>query len=176
MLQRKVNRVLSERIDTPDLTATLKHLSTFYTENTLENRRNLRSVLEKQGQSLNEQFIDSFQSIVDDFEKVAKSVDGLSRECQHIETILNQTKDATNTLLSTTTKLRQQKNGIEKKEKIVNAFLTRFQLSPPEKKIFHQFIYDNIITFQLFDVFEKMIIIRNDCKKLLNNSLEIQNC
>ena len=169
MLNRKVTRVLSERIDTPDLIATLKHLSTFYTENTLENRRNLRSVLEKQGQSLNQQFIDSFECIVDDFEKVAKSVDGLSKECQHIETILNQTKDATNTLISTTTKLRNQKQEIEKKEKIVNSFLTRFQLSPSEKKIFNQFIYENIITFELFNVFEKMMIIRNDCKKLLNN-------
>eukprot|EP01083_Nonionella_stella_P296351 1006778_1 len=117
MLHRKVTRVLSERIDTPDLIETLKHLSTFYDKNTLENRRNLRSVLEKQGQSLNEQFIESFQPIVDDFEKVAKSVDGLSRECQHIETILNQTKDATNTLISTTSKLRNSKIEIEKKEK-----------------------------------------------------------
>lgn len=195
-LQRKVKRALEERIDTPDLIATLKHLSSFYGENTLENRRNLRNVLEKRGQSLNNEFVSSFEEIVESFEKVSNSVDALSKECQYIESILNECKLATNDLLTTTNELRSKKSAIESKEDLVGSFLNRFELNEKERNVYNIFINnknksddgtgeiddDNTLSnnnmtreliryddFEIFKVFYRMKQIRSDCQRLLTH-------
>lgn len=56
-LNRKLRKVLETRTDSPELLASLTTLSSFYNENTLQARRNLRSTIEKRGLSINEQFL-----------------------------------------------------------------------------------------------------------------------
>lgn len=41
----------------------LKALSTFFSENSLRTRRNLRSDIERRSLAINEDFIDAFQSV-----------------------------------------------------------------------------------------------------------------
>jgi hypothetical protein len=45
----QVKKVVDMRLDAPELAVALKELSEFYGPNTLENRRNLRSSIERRG-------------------------------------------------------------------------------------------------------------------------------
>lgn len=56
-LSRKLKKVLETRTDSPDLLASLNTLSTFYTDNNPQARRNLRSTIEKRALSINDEFL-----------------------------------------------------------------------------------------------------------------------
>lgn len=56
-LARKLKKVLETRTDSPEMLASLETLSSFYTDNSLQARRNLRSTIEKRGLAINEQFL-----------------------------------------------------------------------------------------------------------------------
>lgn len=56
-LARKLKKVLETRTDSPELLASLATLSTFYTENTAQTRRNLRATIEKRGLAINDEFL-----------------------------------------------------------------------------------------------------------------------
>ncbi|ETO25023.1 hypothetical protein RFI_12122 [Reticulomyxa filosa] len=187
MLQRKVNRILSERVETPELMTTLQTLSNFYGENTRENRHNLRSVLERQGHRINEEFVQTFQgergeegnkmekkkkkrTIVDEFERIAQSTDMLSKECEEISKILDNTEDATNQLLEQTNDLMKKKQTLEKKEDMVKKFLSKFDLSTKESNEWTAFEQNKEkLTIDTLVIFERMQHIRKDCKHYLTH-------
>lgn len=56
-LSRKLKKVLESRTDTPEVLGSLNTLSNFYTENTPQARRNLRSTIEKRSLDINEEFL-----------------------------------------------------------------------------------------------------------------------
>lgn len=56
-LSRKLKKVLESRTDTPEVLGSLNTLSTFYTDNNPQNRRNLRSTIEKRSLSINVDFL-----------------------------------------------------------------------------------------------------------------------
>lgn len=56
-LSRKLKKVLESRTDTPDVLGSLNTLSSFYTDNSPQNRRNLRSTIEKRSLSINIDFL-----------------------------------------------------------------------------------------------------------------------
>lgn len=58
-LSRKLKKVLETRTDSPDLLASLAALSTFYSDNTPQARRNLKSSIEQRALSINRHFLDA---------------------------------------------------------------------------------------------------------------------
>lgn len=56
-LSRKLKKVLESRTDTPDVLGSLHTLSAFYSDNTPQARRNLRSTVEKRGLEINREFL-----------------------------------------------------------------------------------------------------------------------
>lgn len=62
-LSRKLKKVLETRTDSVELLSSLNTLSTFYTENSPQARRNLRSTIEKRALSINKEYLLAFQGI-----------------------------------------------------------------------------------------------------------------
>lgn len=58
-LSRKLKKVLETRTDSPDLLSSLGTLSTFYSDNTPQARRNLKSSIEQRALAINHQFLDA---------------------------------------------------------------------------------------------------------------------
>ena len=56
-LSRKLKMVLECRMDSPDLLSSLNTLSSFYTENTPQSRRNLRYTIETRTLDINREFL-----------------------------------------------------------------------------------------------------------------------
>jgi hypothetical protein len=62
ILSKRLNKILETRLENDKETLeALKELSTFFTENTLQARRNLRSKIEKRNLAINEVFLSCTQ-------------------------------------------------------------------------------------------------------------------
>lgn len=80
-LSRKLKKVLESRTETPDLLASLKTLSTFYTDNTPQTRRNLRSTIEKRSLSINLDFLQASHAAQQALDRVEEEVNELAQCC-----------------------------------------------------------------------------------------------
>lgn len=58
-LARKLKKVLEIRTDSPELLLSLSALSSFYSDNTPQARKNLRATIERRGLSINQEFLDA---------------------------------------------------------------------------------------------------------------------
>lgn len=83
-LSRKLKKVLESRTDSPDLLASLNTLSTFYTENTPQARRNLRSTIEKRCLSINHDFLRASDAAQLALDCVEQEVNALADCCDRL--------------------------------------------------------------------------------------------
>ncbi len=58
-----IMRILYSACTPQDMLEALKSLSTFFTENNLRSRRNLRGDIERRSLAINEEFVDSFKLV-----------------------------------------------------------------------------------------------------------------
>ncbi|KAK2112742.1 Golgi transport complex subunit 6, partial [Saguinus oedipus] len=60
----------------------LKALSTFFVENTLRTRRNLRGDIERKSLAINEEFVSIFKEVKEELESISEDVQAMSNCCQ----------------------------------------------------------------------------------------------
>lgn len=86
-----------------------KQLSTFYTENSLQARRNLRSQIEKRSLDINKQFLSSFLEVKNSFDCIYNDIADMSKSIQEMENRLHNTKTQTKQLLQQTSILQNER-------------------------------------------------------------------
>jgi len=87
----------------------LKELSTFFTENTLNSRRNLRSKIERRSLTINEEFLAAFKQVKGSLDDVYQDVLAMNTAVQSMTNRLQATKAQTSQLLEQTTKLQNER-------------------------------------------------------------------
>lgn len=87
----------------------LKQLSLFYTDNTLQARRNLRSQIEKQSLEINENFLAAFREVKETFDEVYNNVADMNKSLQDMTLRLQNAKKQTKHLLEQTATLENDK-------------------------------------------------------------------
>lgn len=118
-LSRKLKKVLEARTDSPDLLASLNTLSSFYTNNNQQARRNLRSTIEKRALAINEEFLSASESTQKALDAVELEVAGLAECCDKIAKALNSCSAATGDIISTTERLKQELENTTQCQEIV---------------------------------------------------------
>ncbi|CAB4292704.1 unnamed protein product [Prunus armeniaca] len=131
-LSRKLKKVLECRTDTPDVLASLNTLSSFYSENTPQSRRNLRSTIEKRGLSINLEFLEASQAAQEALDRVEDEVGALASSCDKIAVALSSCTATTGDIIATTERLKQELNVTTQRQQIVSCFLRDYQLSNQE--------------------------------------------
>ncbi|GMH10993.1 hypothetical protein Nepgr_012834 [Nepenthes gracilis] len=131
-LSRKLKKVLESRTDSPELLASLNTLSTFYTDNTPQARRNLRSVIERRGLSINQEFLLASDAAQQALDRVEEEVNALAECCDKIAKALNHCNATTGDVISTTERLKQELDVTTQRQEIVSCFLRDYQLSNEE--------------------------------------------
>uniref|UniRef100_A0A7N0T243 Conserved oligomeric Golgi complex subunit 6 n=1 Tax=Kalanchoe fedtschenkoi TaxID=63787 RepID=A0A7N0T243_KALFE len=131
-LSRKLKKVLDSRIDSPDLLSSLNTLSDFYSENTPQARRNLRSTIEKRSLSINNEFLLASDSAQQALDRVEEEVDALADCCDRIAKALSACNETTGDIISTTERLKQELDVTTQRQEIVSCFLRDYQLSSEE--------------------------------------------
>ncbi|CAJ0942948.1 unnamed protein product [Ranitomeya imitator] len=82
-LSRKLNKILETRLDNDkEMLEALKSLSSFFTENSLRSRRNLRGDIERRSLSINEEFVAIFKNVKEELESINEDVQAMSNCCE----------------------------------------------------------------------------------------------
>lgn len=131
-LSRKLKKVLESRIDSPEHLSSLTTLSTFYTDNSPQARRNLRSTIEKRSLSINQEFLQASNAAQQALDRVEEEVDVLAECCDRIAKALGNCNATTGDLISTTERLKQELDVTTQRQEIVSCFLRDYQLSSEE--------------------------------------------
>ncbi|PIA50433.1 hypothetical protein AQUCO_01300878v1 [Aquilegia coerulea] len=162
-LSRKLKKVLESRTDSPDLLASLNTLSTFYTENTQQSRRNLRSTIEKRSLSINHEFLQASESAQQALDRVEEEVNALADSCDKIAKALNSCSSSTGDIISTTERLKQELDITTQRQEIVSLFLRDYQLSNEEIKA----LREEDLNENFFKALSHVQEIHANCKILL---------
>jgi hypothetical protein len=154
-----------------DTLEALKQLSTFYTENTLQARRNLRSQIEKRSLDINENFLASFREVKVCFDAVYNDVADMSKSIQEMTNRLHNAKMQTKQLLEQTKSLQESSEKNDMQQQITSAFLNSFQLTPDELVALHgnKQKRDAPLTNEIFSALDHIQKIHSDCKILMQS-------
>ncbi|KAF3825868.1 hypothetical protein GH733_006695 [Mirounga leonina] len=88
-LSRKLNKILETRLDNDkEMLEALKALSTFFVENSLRTRRNLRGDIERRSLAINEEFVSIFKEVKEELESINEDVQAMSSCCQDMKSRL----------------------------------------------------------------------------------------
>lgn len=87
----------------------MKELSTFFTENTLNARRNLRSKIERRSLAINEEFLSAFREVKASLDDIYQDVLAMNTVVQCMTNRLQSTKTQTSQLIDQTTKLQNKR-------------------------------------------------------------------
>ncbi|KAJ8944254.1 hypothetical protein NQ318_013665 [Aromia moschata] len=129
VLSKRLSKILEARFENEQETLeALKQLSSFYKENTLQARRNLRSQIEKRSLDINRDFLASFLEVKETFDLVYNDVEEMSKSIKEMTHRLQNSKTQTKQLLQQTNVLQGAKERNATEHEISTAFLKNFQL------------------------------------------------
>ncbi|KAG8224118.1 hypothetical protein J437_LFUL001812 [Ladona fulva] len=169
---KKLNKILETRIDNDKETLdALKELSTFFTENTFQARRNLRSKIEKRSLSINEEFLSAFREVKESLDNIYVDVQSMNSMLIEMNSRLQATKTQTSSLINQTTKLQAESQKLSMQQELADNFLHCFQLSPMEQAILKGG-RDTPLSNEFFTVLERVKKIHKDCSILMNSGHE----
>ncbi|PRP86553.1 Component of oligomeric golgi complex 6 [Planoprotostelium fungivorum] len=163
-LSRKLSKVLETRTDNnKDLLTAVENLSTFYGENSLEARRNLRGQIEKKGIETNMHFLQVLLSVQKHLDEVEQNVAQMKNCCNEMSGKLQTTKDMSGRLLQQADQLNKQRKTNETQLEIAKEFLKRFQLTQEEQEL----LKGPVVDASFFQLLDRVAQIHTDCKILL---------
>lgn len=167
-IQKRVNKILETRLETDkDTLDALNGLSSFFTENTLQNRRNLRSQIEQRSVTINENFLKAFRQVKIALDEVCEDLDTMASSVDTMRSDLESSKALTKDLIEQTNKMQQQREQLEVHQQIAQAFLARFQLNVPEHQLLYGTAKDAPIVPEFFKVLDRVQSIHSDCRLLM---------
>eukprot|EP00026_Physarum_polycephalum_P002347 Phypoly_transcript_02353.p1 GENE.Phypoly_transcript_02353~~Phypoly_transcript_02353.p1 ORF type:complete len:697 (-),score=97.91 Phypoly_transcript_02353:629-2719(-) len=164
-LSRKIQKVLETKTESPDLGVALQRLSTFYGANTAVARTNLRGEIEKRGLEINNNFLASFKELQKQLDDLQKDVDEMQVHCTQMSASLTKTKSLSDRWIEHADKLWEERKKNEKCTFILDAFLTKFQLSEEEQRA----LQSPKVNEPFLDAIKRMDQIQADCKLLLRS-------
>lgn len=162
-LSRKLKKVLETRTDSPDLLDSLATLSTFYTDNTPQARRNLRSSIELRSLSINHHFLKASLPAQQALDRVEEEVNALAECCDQIEKALSSCSSSTGDIILTTERLKQELDATTQRQEIVSCFLRDYQLSSEEINA----LREEELNEKFFKALQHVQEIHANCKMLL---------
>ncbi|KAG5666792.1 hypothetical protein PVAND_014802 [Polypedilum vanderplanki] len=172
-VQQKLNKILETRYDTDkEIMDSLKDLSTFFTENTLDSRRNLRSQIERRSLNINKKFLAAFRNVKISLDSLSLEVDSMNKSVEKMRETLQKTQTQTHELINQTNDLQIERSKTQVHHEVAKAFLAHFQLSQTDQQILYGKTRDEKITSDFFRVLDQVQSIHNECRILIQNGFE----
>ncbi|XP_014241192.1 conserved oligomeric Golgi complex subunit 6 [Cimex lectularius] len=163
-ISKRVNKLLESRVENDKETLmALKELTTYFPENTIQSRRNLRTKIEKKSLCINENFLKEFRKVKEHLDNIEADVNQMCLAVSNMTQQLNATKAQTHQLIEQTTKLQAENEQLTIQEKVTNAFIAKFQLTPQELTV----LRDGEVSIEFFAALDKVKEINNNCSTLM---------
>ena len=135
-LAKKVKKILEINIDEPDLAVALGEISSFYGPNTFENRRSLRSSIEKRNVQISQSLVQSFSGVISALDKVESDINILAECSSRMQQRVKAAHSTTSQVVSITEQLQRKETETQAHKALISAFLSQFRLSPQELQVF----------------------------------------
>ena len=185
VLSRKLRKLVDSSLETDAETQeALKELSTFFGDNTLKNRRQLRGEIERRSLQINSDFVDGFRQVKDALDQVYNEAKAMNASCSAMQAQLKATKSRTQDLISQTTAMQNQSTVLAQKAVHIQQFVDKYQLKPEEEALLKGSSTNDIligstvggvtpskvnINEDFFMALERAQSIHADCRMLLAN-------
>ncbi|EHB15956.1 Conserved oligomeric Golgi complex subunit 6 [Heterocephalus glaber] len=167
-LSRKLHKTLETCLDNDkEILEALKALSTFFVENSLQTRRNLRGDIERRSSAINE-FVSNFKEVKEELESINEDVQATS-SCQDMTSRLQAAKEQTQDVIVKPTKLQTESQRLEIRAQVADGFLSKFQLTSDEMSLLRG-TREGPITEDFFKALGRVKQIHNDVKVLLRTN------
>lgn len=152
----------------------LKQLSTFYKENTIQARRNLRSQVEKRSLEINKSVLNSFHEVKTSFDCLYNEISSMNSAIQDMTSRLQNTKLQTKQLLQQTKVLQEERDKNVMQENLSSMFLEKYQLSPDDIIALHgnKNKRDMVLTNDIYTSLDHVQNIHNNCKLLMQSGMQ----
>ena len=162
-------KVLDSRLENDkDTVDALKELSSFFTENNMKTRRNLRGEIERRNLQINQDFLDAFRSVKDGVESLHSNVTAMSDSCKEMQERLAASKSVTHQLMQETTEVQAAGKRLQLRQEVAEAWRERLALKKEDREVLMQRPgQTKPVDDKFFEVLEKVGRIRGDCKVLL---------
>eukprot|EP00092_Neocalanus_flemingeri_P014840 GFUD01016021.1.p1 GENE.GFUD01016021.1~~GFUD01016021.1.p1 ORF type:complete len:631 (+),score=243.67 GFUD01016021.1:52-1944(+) len=168
VLSRKLKKILDSKLESDkDTVDALKELSTFFQDNNLKTRRNLRGEIERRNLQINHDFLSAFQTVKESLDSLHSNVVGMSESCQTMQARLSASKSVTHQLMRQTTEVQSATRSLQMQQEVAMKFRDRLSLSQGELEVLQAKPGQHRIDQEFFTVLEKVGRIHRDCRVLL---------
>ena len=141
----------------------MKSLSTIVEENSIESRRNLRSIIEKQSLTVNENFLESFGAIKTNLDNLTVSATSMSESVKEIINKIERNKEANQRLMNEARKVECEKFDLDAKTHALNNFIRDYQLTSQQLNVLNS----NDVNLQFFAALKRAKEIHARSKELI---------
>eukprot|EP00750_Incisomonas_marina_P017998 INCI2674.1.p1 GENE.INCI2674.1~~INCI2674.1.p1 ORF type:complete len:692 (-),score=114.20 INCI2674.1:239-2314(-) len=169
LLDKKIERVLAMKTDSPEMHNAMAALSTFYGSkgNTLEARRSLRVDLEGRSLSLAQDFVAQFSEFQNSLEAVEETVKDMKSKCAALYDEIDSTEKATATFLQRTKDLNSVRDTQKKSMESLRSFIMKFKLSDAEIQTLLDAPLSRTSLKKFLDTLSQLEDMKHHCSKLL---------
>ena len=134
-----IPKVLDSRLENDkDTVDALKELSSFFTENNMKTRRNLRGEIERRNLQINQDFLSAFKTVKDGVESLHSNVTAMSDSCKEMQDRLAASKSVTHQLMQETTEVQAAGKRLQLRQEVAEAWRDRLSLKKEEREVLMQ--------------------------------------
>nr|CAG4643844.1 EOG090X03SX [Lepidurus arcticus] len=171
-LSKKLQKNLESHIENDKETLeALRELSTFFKENTINSRRNLRGEIERRSLTINQEVLSAFKSVKEALDAVQNDALSLDQTCKEMYFRLQVTKTQTHHLLDQMAEFQAEKQNLKAQREIAFALLSHLQLKPEEVALLRGVglkpDQDDPISLEFFAALEKAQTLHKNCRLIL---------
>ena len=161
-LQRKLRHVLDNKTDNPELSKNLAALSDIYTENSAQNRKNIRSIIERSVLESQKEFLDEAGELVSAIEEVHQDLGKLGEICDSMSRILRDGEMEVSGMMHELERLERSVALNEKRRDWLGEFQAKYQLPEQDVTILKQGVINN----DFFKSLERVQNVHKNCRAL----------
>ncbi|XP_032790480.1 conserved oligomeric Golgi complex subunit 6 [Daphnia magna] len=171
-LAKKLAKIQDNQFENDkDTLEALKELSTFFNENSIRTRRNLRGEIEGRSLAINQDIFKAFHQVKEALDDVHSQVLFMNQSCKGMSSKLAAVKMRTHQLMSQMTSFQTTSNQLSMEQMVASKMIESFQLTPAEMTELQSF--DRSVTAEFFTAFRKSKHIHQQCKLLLQSGHQI---
>merc|ERR1719342_1318950 len=133
VLSRKLKKILDSKLETDkDTVDALKELSTFFQDNNMKTRRNLRGEIERRNLQINNDFLTAFETVKESLDSLHSNVVGMSESCKTMQSRLAASKTVTHQLMRQTTEVQSATRNLQMQKEVAEKFRAKLSLTSDE--------------------------------------------
>eukprot|EP00928_Gymnodinium_smaydae_P028283 TRINITY_DN21604_c0_g2_i1.p1 TRINITY_DN21604_c0_g2~~TRINITY_DN21604_c0_g2_i1.p1 ORF type:complete len:730 (-),score=195.98 TRINITY_DN21604_c0_g2_i1:185-2344(-) len=165
-LSAKIQKALALRLDSQAARDSLKCLSSFLEDNSVQSRRNLRSTIEGESLRLHEEFVDAFSSLEAQVEGLDRLVSSLDAAYNRASGELQRSRSETQVILEKVGSLRKESKLVDRKQQVLSKFLGRFRVAEADTQLLKS--GDRAIDSEFFAAFGRLEQVRGNARQMLS--------